>query len=222
MNESLAELACSPWTLMALGLLLTAPPNLTLRRMRALSSTSAKSEEALPASRGKSVWLRRLHSAHGRAPRRRRSDDTRELRLAASWDLLSACLCAGMPIPTAVRASASTAPPDVERILLRSADLLALGADPVDAWQQARDCPDTAELARAACRAARAGTALADVPSSLAQRARDETNDRAHSRAQRAGVLMAGPLCLCFLPAFLCLGVIPVVLGLAGQLTVLR
>ncbi len=33
----------------------------------------------------------------------------------------------------------------------------------------------------------------------------------------RAGVLIAGPLGLCFLPAFVLLGVVPVVAGLAGE-----
>jgi hypothetical protein len=32
-------------------------------------------------------------------------------------------------------------------------------------------------------------------------------------------VLITGPLGLCFLPAFFCLGVLPVVVGLAEQLT---
>ena len=32
---------------------------------------------------------------------------------------------------------------------------------------------------------------------------------------ERAAVLVAGPLGLCFLPAFVCLGVLPVVVGLA-------
>jgi pilus assembly protein TadC len=35
--------------------------------------------------------------------------------------------------------------------------------------------------------------------------------------AERAGVLIAGPLGLCFLPAFVCLGIVPVVAGLAGE-----
>jgi hypothetical protein len=35
--------------------------------------------------------------------------------------------------------------------------------------------------------------------------------------AQRASVLIAGPLGLCYLPAFLCLGIVPVVAGLAGD-----
>ncbi|CKW18115.1 alanine rich membrane protein [Mycobacterium tuberculosis] len=34
---------------------------------------------------------------------------------------------------------------------------------------------------------------------------------------ERAGVLIAGPLGLCFLPAFLCVGIVPLVVGLAGD-----
>jgi hypothetical protein len=30
-------------------------------------------------------------------------------------------------------------------------------------------------------------------------------------------VLIAGPLGLCFLPAFVCLGIVPVIVGLAGD-----
>lgn len=41
--------------------------------------------------------------------------------------------------------------------------------------------------------------------------------EAAWAAAERAGVLVTGPLGLCFLPAFLCLGVVPVVLGLAGS-----
>jgi pilus assembly protein TadC len=36
--------------------------------------------------------------------------------------------------------------------------------------------------------------------------------------AERAGVLIAGPLWLCFLPAFVCLGIVPVIAGLAGDI----
>jgi pilus assembly protein TadC len=40
----------------------------------------------------------------------------------------------------------------------------------------------------------------------------------AAAAAERAGVLIAGPLGLCFLPAFVCLGIVPVVVGLAGEI----
>ena len=41
--------------------------------------------------------------------------------------------------------------------------------------------------------------------------------DAAGAAAERASVLIAGPLGLCYLPAFLCLGIVPVVAGLAGD-----
>ncbi len=55
----------------------------------------------------------------------------------------------------------------------------------------------------------------------MAAQARQASADAAETRSQRAGVLIVGPLALCFLPAFLCLGVIPVVVGLATRLDVL-
>ncbi|MFJ8959848.1 type II secretion system F family protein [Lentzea sp. NPDC102401] len=129
---------------------------------------------------------------------------------AAAWDLLAACLKAGLPVPTAIQAV------DVKE-LSQVAELLKLGADPVTAWAAALDQPATALLARAARRTARSGAALARQTAELAERTRSEACDDAEAKAQRAAVAVAAPLALCFLPAFLCLGVAPVVLGLAGQ-----
>ncbi|WP_233519975.1 type II secretion system F family protein [Prauserella sp. PE36] len=168
---------------------------------------------ALPAGALAGFAVRRLLS-------RDRAPSADPLRLAATGDLLAACLTAGLPVPTAVRAVAGTAPPEEAAALRATADLLALGAQPAEAWEPSRRCPSTAELARAACRTARSGSALAEVASGMAERARSAVGDEAEARAQRAGVLITGPLGLCFLPAFLCLGVVPVVLGLAERLTV--
>ena len=140
------------------------------------------------------------------------------LRLAATWDLLAACLRAGLPVPTAIRAVASDAPAGIADVLRHTAELLALGSDPVRAWAPALAEPATAALARGARRSARSGTALAEVADGLARQIRATAADTAETRAQRAAVLITGPLGLCFLPAFLCLGVMPVVVGLAGRL----
>jgi len=148
--------------------------------------------------------------------RRRRNPDP--LSLAATWDLLAACLNAGMPVPTAVHAVAAGAPSPSREALLKSADLMALGADPVEAWAPALAEPCTAALARGARRTARSGTGLARVATGLADEIRSAAADVAEAKAQRAGVLIAGPLGLCFLPAFLCLGVAPVVVGMAERL----
>ncbi|MGW4212871.1 type II secretion system F family protein [Lentzea sp. NPDC004789] len=129
---------------------------------------------------------------------------------AAALDLMAACLKAGLPVATAIRAVG------IEE-LGQVAELLALGADPVAAWESALRRPATAALARAARRTARSGAALARQAAELAERTRAEAADQAEAKAQRAAVAVAAPLALCFLPAFLCLGVVPVVLGLADQ-----
>jgi hypothetical protein len=49
----------------------------------------------------------------------------------------------------------------------------------------------------------------------LADQSRSEAADLAHAAAERGSVLIAGPLGLCYLPAFVCLGIVPVVAGLA-------
>jgi pilus assembly protein TadC len=140
------------------------------------------------------------------------------LRLAAGWDLLAACLRAGLPVPSAVRAIAGRLPGDAGLALRATAELLTLGAAPGDAWQPAAAHPSTAALARGARRTARSGTELAGVAHALATEVRTTASDAAEARAQRAGVLITGPLGLCFLPAFVLLGIAPVVVGLAGQL----
>ncbi|ALG14484.1 hypothetical protein AOZ06_01845 [Kibdelosporangium phytohabitans] len=143
---------------------------------------------------------------------------TDPLRLATSWDLLAACLRAGLPVAEAVGVIADRVPGDGGKALRTTSGLLALGADATDAWRPTAAVPATAALARGARRTARSGTELAAVASTLATEVRASANDIAEGRAQRAGVLIAGPLGLCFLPAFVCLGIVPVAAGLAGHL----
>ncbi|TDV40666.1 type II secretion system F family protein [Actinophytocola oryzae] len=151
--------------------------------------------------------------------RARQPPKTDPMTVAATWDLLSACLRAGLPVPTAITAVADELPPAATQALKASADLLALGADAETAWAPATNCPDTAALARGARRAAQSGTALADLVSDLATTVRANAADTAEATAQRAGVLITAPLGLCFLPAFVCLGIVPVIAGLARQLS---
>jgi pilus assembly protein TadC len=102
--------------------------------------------------------------------------------------------------------------------LRRTADLLALGADPTQAWLPAMECSATARLGKAARRSGRSGTALAESLIRLATEVRAGAREQSEARAQRAGVLIAAPLGLCFLPAFLAVGVVPVLIGLATGL----
>ncbi|OSC40164.1 type II secretion system F family protein [Mycobacterium decipiens] len=145
------------------------------------------------------------------------------LAVASSLDVLAVCLAAGMAVSTAAAATAPFAPPGLARVLRRAADLLALGADPNTAWSTPPDLPagmvdaQTDALLRLARRSAASGAALADGVAELAIQSRQDAAHAAAAAAERAGVLIAGPLGLCFLPAFVCLGIVPVVAGLAGD-----
>ena len=139
------------------------------------------------------------------------------LAVASTFDLLAACLEAGLPPSSAATAVASSAPPPLSESLRRTADLLALGADPATAWDVVAADPATEALARMARRSARSGAALSSAIGELATQQRADAEDRAVAAAERAGVLIGGPLGLCFLPAFVCLGIVPVVIGLAGR-----
>ncbi|MFF0818482.1 type II secretion system F family protein [Rhodococcus sp. NPDC003318] len=136
---------------------------------------------------------------------------------AGSYDLLAACMRSGLPVPAAATAVAEHAPEPLAGVLRQAANLLALGAEAEVAWHRAGAHPETEALARMARRSARSGVALADAMTELAAEQRIAVEERGSAAAERAGVLISGPLGLCFLPAFLCLGIVPVVIGLATR-----
>jgi pilus assembly protein TadC len=170
------------------------------------------------------VRARARMQARARRSRTRSTSGIDPLAVASSLDVLAVCLAAGMAVSAAAAATAPSAPPKLALVLRRAADLLALGADPAVAWSKPPDLPADAvdpqadALLRLARRSASSGSALADGVAELADQCRHDAAHTAAAAAERAGVLIAGPLGLCFLPAFVCLGIVPVVAGLAGDL----
>jgi pilus assembly protein TadC len=156
-------------------------------------------------------------------PARRTTGGADPLAVASSLDVFAVCLAAGMAVPMAAAATAASAPPRLSRVLHRAADLLTLGADPAAAWSAPPDLPvssldtHTDALLRLARRSASSGAALADGLAELATQSRHDAAHTAEATAERTAVLIAGPLGVCFLPAFVCLGILPVVAGLAGD-----
>ena len=139
--------------------------------------------------------------------------------VASTLDVFAVCLSAGMAVSTAAAATAPSAPPQLARLLRRASDMLALGADPAAAWSAPDGTVDAQcqALLRLARRSAASGAALAAGVAELASQSRHDAADAASATAERASVLIAGPLGLCYLPAFVCLGIVPVVAGLAGR-----
>lgn len=145
------------------------------------------------------------------------SDVTDAHSTAATFDLLAACLRGGLPAGLAASAVADSAPAAIGAALRTTSDLLVLGADADTAWAPVAENAEIESLARMARRSARSGASLADGISDLATERRLHAEDEAAAAAERAGVMISGPLGLCFLPAFVCLGIVPVVIGLAGS-----
>ncbi|MCK0176429.1 type II secretion system F family protein [Mycolicibacterium sp. F2034L] len=145
--------------------------------------------------------------------------DTDPLAAASAFDVLAACLASGMAVSAAAAAAAESAPPGLSALLRRASDMSALGAEAASAWS-VTDAPHDAHceaLMRLARRSAESGTALAAGVATLADESRHDAADTAQAAAERAAVLIAAPLGACYLPAFLCLGIVPVVAGLAGD-----
>jgi pilus assembly protein TadC len=145
--------------------------------------------------------------------------DTDPLAAASVFDVLAACLASGMAVSAAAAAAAESAPPGLSALLRRASDMSALGADAASAWS-VTDGPHDAHceaLMRLARRSADSGTALAAGVATLADESRHDAADSAQAAAERAAVLIAAPLGACYLPAFLCLGIVPVVAGLAAD-----
>ncbi len=159
--------------------------------------------------------LPRLRRGESPAPSVPRSPVADPHAVATMFDMMAACLRGGLPTGTSALAVSTTAPPGAAAALRTTADLLSLGADPEASWAPVAALPEIEPLARMARRSAKSGASLADAVTELAQAERARAEDAAAAAAGRAGVLISSPLGLCFLPAFVCLGIVSVVIGLA-------
>ena len=166
---------------------------------------------------GFGVWRWRQR----RRSRRRWRSTTRALaarQLPLAADLLAACIAAGAgPVVAAQAVGEALGGPVGER-LARGAAEVRLGGEPVEAWRKLASIPGAGALARLLERAGESGVPAAVPVARLAAEARAEWGRTATARARRAAVLVTAPVGLCFLPAFLAIGVLPVVIGLAGGL----
>ena len=158
--------------------------------------------------------LRALARLEPTARRQRRQAIERDLPVAL--DLLGACLTAGVSVPDATRAVATElgGPLGAEFAAVTAA--LDLGVAPAEAWL-ALPSSGFGAIGRTFARATSSGAPLAEVAVALADERRAAVHTQGAAAARRAGVAVVGPLGLCFLPAFLCTAVVPVVAGLATR-----
>lgn len=145
-------------------------------------------------------------------------------QLPLALDLLGACLAGGSTLHDAVGAVAEAMPGPVGDRLLRVQAGLLVGASPAEAFRAlGTERGPAGNAARALTRSAEGGAPVAVAVSRVAADARRTALVEAMARARRAGVTATAPLGTCFLPAFLIIGIVPTVMGLAGpMLSVVR
>ena len=162
--------------------------------------------------------LSQLESAATAAYRRRLTAD-----LPLALDLLAGCLAGGAsPGAAALAVGTAVQGPCGDRLAMVAA-ALTVGSPAEEAWARLAGpgrptgADPLAGAALALSRAAQGGAPVAAAMSRLAAASRADARLRGQAAVRRAGVVAVAPLGLCFLPAFALLGVVPVIVGLAGS-----
>jgi Flp pilus assembly protein TadB len=146
-------------------------------------------------------------------PAARRRREQLEAGLPHVVDLLSACLAAGQAPGAAVEETAAAVEGPLRQELAGIATRLRLGVDPVAVWRDLAGHPQLGRLGRCVVRAVDSGASVADAMGRLAEDLRRDARARVESRARAVGVKAALPLGVCMLPAFVLVGVVPLVVG---------
>ncbi|OEU90511.1 hypothetical protein DB35_04810 [Streptomyces abyssalis] len=162
-------------------------------------------------------WMRRRAADEAGAEERAAARAAAE-QLPLAAELIAACLAAGSGPAQASDAVGRSLGGPLGTRLIRTATELRLGAEPAAAWAHFASLPGSEGFVRCMERAGTAGAPAVDQVTRLTRELRARRARDASARARRAAVLVTGPLGLCFLPAFLAVGVAPVVLGLARSL----
>jgi pilus assembly protein TadC len=156
---------------------------------------------------------------HARRPSREQSARNRQVSadLPYAADLLAAALRAGSAPDTAARCVGDAVGGPLGERLGQVAAALRLGTPVTEAWRYLGGIPGATRIAEAAERTQHSGAAFAGALQRVATDLRTDLLIQADAAARRAGVLIVLPLGLCFLPAFVLTGLVPVVVAVLGD-----
>jgi Flp pilus assembly protein TadB len=150
-------------------------------------------------------------------PSQRRRAEALARSLPHAVDLLAVSLEAGASPERSVRLVAgAVARPLDEELRLVANDLV--WRSPVTVWEDLGTHPQLGPLGRALARAAESGASVVGAMRELAEDLDRDQQAAAESRARAVGVRAALPLGVCLLPAFVLLGIVPLVAGVVGPL----
>ena len=149
----------------------------------------------------------------------RREREAAALQVPEVAGLLASCIAAGATVRDATVAVRDAMEDPVKRALTTVVARMDLGAEPGLCWDVDTVAGrELAEIAAAFRRTGRTGAPVHDVLNRLADDLANERVRRLEAAARAVGIRAVAPLGLCFLPAFLLIGVVPVVAGFVGDL----
>ncbi|MDO5083975.1 type II secretion system F family protein [Arachnia propionica] len=170
-------------------------------------------ESPVPLSSGsRGSWWRR-----GRGDKDRSSASV-AAELPQTLELMAVCLESGATLTGAVTTLRELSPPATAEVLGGVVAALHVGRDPTKAWLTLAEHPAWGPPARDLARALRSGTGMAESLRVHAEEVRRRRREAAMRAARAVGVKSVQPLMACFLPAFVLLGVVPLVASLVGRL----
>lgn len=158
-----------------------------------------------------------LRRVEPRAVRAARAAASAQLPIAA--ELLASALRAGASPQLAADVVGQALGGPVGQRLVSVGRGLRVGLHPTEAWASLSDVPGADRLVRAVARSTVSGAALTGTFERLAADLRSERDAAAEASVHRVAILTVLPLGLCFLPAFLLAGVVPVVISVLGDVT---
>lgn len=159
------------------------------------------------------AWVRQIPTT---AKQRRVETVKQELPLVC--DLLAVCLETGLPLRVAVDALVDATGPPVRSALAQVSARVQLGVEETLAWEELRETPGWEELASELSFTAATGVSAATALRELGVRTRKSVDAAAQERARSVGVRSVLPLMLCFMPAFVLLGIVPIIGGVVAGL----
>lgn len=163
----------------------------------------------------------RSEPPRGRLRRRRRPTEEAGALIAQApvvADLLATAVSAGASIHEALVVVADAVDEPIRGKVRAVGAAVHFGASPHEAWSDWLDVPALTPIAQAVIRSQHSGSPLSSVLDSAAADMRQVHRADVEARARASGVRAVAPLALCFLPAFLLVGVVPVVAGFAGSM----
>ncbi|MEW1823159.1 type II secretion system F family protein [Arthrobacter sp. NPDC080031] len=130
-------------------------------------------------------------------------------------ELVAAMLDSGAGLGRSLELIAGCASPQLSRSLRTVVAALGIGMDWETAWRSSgQKCTEARKLKDALAFAALTGAPSSAILYAQAARMRREQFRMAEKRAAALGVKLVIPLGLCSLPAFICFGVVPVLLAM--------